>query len=136
MSKSEIEFASATTSKQRPGKKLTRSLFRQIVEVEWESLSASDNILGWVNYFWPDCSNYFQGKLSGENLLHLLIKRDGRLCRTIVPPLRNTTSVLVAMDRNDRYFDDLSTESIKKLKSIWLEAEKAEQLFLGDFCYE
>lgn len=47
---SEINFVTVTTENVRKGnKKLTKSLFKQIVEEKPERISAS-SILGWVNY--------------------------------------------------------------------------------------
>jgi len=123
----EMTFAGVTTGKNKPGRKLTKSLFRQVLEERLYTDSTCDDycfkdkgiqILGWINYFWQNCctdiddlcnnGTYFEN--DGQHYhttIHVLWKKGNDYRRTIV------------VDYEDAY------EEIQKMS----------QLFLGDFCF-
>lgn len=132
---SEIVFAAASVSKIRTGKRLTRSLFRQVrgekFPQEWmtsymihNQLSEEElregagdvdaEVLGYVNYFWKGCGYLYDGNYSGE-LLHVLwLNKQGELRRSLI---------------SNSYDGDIYYELTELSKP-----GSFPQLFLGDFC--
>jgi hypothetical protein len=118
MSKPEMIFVGIDSTLNKPGKKLTKSLFKQIEE---EVCFDGDEVIGWVNYYWKGCykdddgevnsSGYFVcygGEEKGEYHLHVLWKnKKGEYRRCLVGT--NWPEYLLAKEKG--------------------------QLFLGDFCF-
>lgn len=113
---SEVKFAAATTENSRPGKKLTKSLFRQIVlanppvyiDGRWQT-SQGCTLL--VNYFWKgDGRNRRDDDTTGY--LHILWRTSqGELRRSLL----NT-----------------SWQCLECVQNLM---KQTQQLYLGDFCY-
>ncbi len=59
--KAEVLFVGVSTAVNKPGLKLTKSLFRQIIHEDIpehdgrRTVAEGVKVLGWVNYWWPDC---------------------------------------------------------------------------------
>lgn len=119
MEESEIKFAAVTTSQKRPGRKLTKSIFRQFVKLDaWVIKDYKYEIIGWVNYWWKE--NPYDS-INDPNYFHAIVKIEGKLYRTIV-------------DRDYRGYKETSLQ-FKFFRKICIETEEAGQVFLGDFCF-
>lgn len=96
--------------KNKPGRKMTRSLFRQMFHEDTDDLT---NAVGKINYFWKGCGacdRHGEDRWNEPFLfVHVLWKKGGEYRRMVVSA-----------------YED---------KSLFEAAQKLEQLYLGDFCF-
>ena len=144
--KAEIVFVGVTTEQYRPGKKLTKSLFRQVVMGDPPKDEEVD-ILGWVNY-WPShlaCLFTSDGgkgvgwfsATANNDWLHILWRTSGgELRRFFMPnPMPANVEEAEQMSRGRESLKAEDRESMDRYyirsKKQWDEAMAKGQLYLA-----
>ncbi len=92
----EVKFAGVSTSQTKLGKKLTKSLFRQILQEDLENNERNTKILGWINYYPPGLSGSSWGSQSHlvNHLIHVLfLNCNGELRRCLISKSKQNTII-------------------------------------------